>query len=87
MDGSFPKGQARPALPAPLPPPPELPPLLDPESDPEVEPPEPDPELEGASVGVGLGAGALEVVAAGAVERGLQRFDEAARFFFAARAW
>lgn len=87
MDGSLPRGQAIPTLP-PLPvlglPPPEEPAGVD---------------FGGAGagaalevVGLGAAAGALlvagEVAAgAGAVERGLQRLDEVARFFFAATAW
>jgi len=85
IEASLPKGQAIPTLP----PPPllELPPLLEP------------PEVgfgagAAALVVVGLGGGGAalvvtgeeEAAGAGAVERGLQRFEEVARFFFAATA-
>lgn len=86
IEASLPKGQAIPTLP----PPPllELPPL--------VEPPEVGLGAGAAAlvvVGLGGGGGAALVVTgeeeaagAGAVERGLQRFEEVARFFFAATA-
>lgn len=94
MAGSLPKGQARPALPEP----PELEPEPEPEPELELSFPEPEPEppegelvlvLAGALVELGLVAGELEVVGAGAgaVERGLQRLEEVARFFFATTAW